>query len=345
MIRVAMRSVGVLLFAVPLLAAADDGVVRIGSWGWMLDAPTKVADRAGLFAAGRSRATPERIEVVDVGSGVAAVAALEEGRVDFALAAQAPVARSMLLQTESARATGPAFVVLASLAIAPRAHYLIADGRRAIRTPADLAGRRLGAIRYSSAHFAWYQFARQHGLDPDSVELVDVAIAGQARAVTEGRVDAIVASDPWSGAVLRELGGNSVVFSMREFYSANWLLLARTAVVEQRPALADRVLAAYAAALLLMADDPVRGRALHAAALGLDPAVLAPLEAGVIWHLDLGWSVLSSLEAALDWLATEPEFAGRPQPRLPQFIDAGPMSRVAPERLALPAYLSRAVTH
>ncbi|TAK53933.1 MAG: transporter substrate-binding domain-containing protein [Gammaproteobacteria bacterium] len=345
MIRYRAGSIGVLmLLAVPLVAAAGDEVVRIGAWGWILDAPTKVADGAGLFAAGRSEASPERIEVVDVGSGVEAIAALEQGRLDFALAAQAPVARSLLLQAESIRATNPSFVILASLALAPRAHYLIADGSRGIRIPADLEGRRLGILRHSSAHFAWQQFARQHGLDPAGVELVDVTLPDQALALTEGRVDAIVAWDPWSGRLLRELGAKGVVFGMREFYSANWLLLARTQLVDQRPAVADRVLAAYAAALALMDGDRARARGLHAAALGLDPAELAPLEDGVIWQLGLGWSVLSSLEAALDWLAAEPEFAGRPRPRTAPFIDAGPMLRVAPESLALPSYLTRTAT-
>lgn len=343
MFRSRARSIGVLmLLAVPLVAAADDVVVRIGGWGWILDAPTKVAEGAGLFAAGRSEAAPQRIEVVDIGSGVAAVAALEQGRVDFAVAAQAPVARSLLLQAESSRATGPSFVILASLALAPRAHYLIADGRRGIRAVADLAGRRLGAQRYSSAHFAWHQFARQHGLDPASVQLVDVEPSDQARALTEGRVDAVVAWDPWSGRLLHELGEHGVVFSMREFYSANWLLLARTELVDRQPALVDRVLKAYAEALALIDSDPARARALHAGAIGLTAAELAPLEEGVIWRLELGWSVLSSLEAALQWLIAEPEFTGRTRPRLISFIEAGPISRVAPERLALPAYLTRA---
>ena len=345
MIHSRWGSVGVLLLlslAAPLRVAAADGVVRIGSFDWIPDAPTKVADRAGLFAAGRSDAAPERIEVISFASGTKALEALEQGQVDFALAGQAPVARSLLLRPASSRASGPAFVILASLAIAPRAHYLIADGRRGIHKPADLAGRRLGVLPYSSAHFAWHQLAQLYGLDPAATALVAVSLEDQVRALTEGRVDAIVAWDPWSAQLLRALGAHGVVFPMREINSATWMLMARTELVDRRPALVDRVLAAYVEALALMDHDPERARTLHAEALDLDPAELAPMEEHVIWQLGLGWPVVSGLESALDWLAAEPEFAGRQRPRLAPFIEAGPIARLAPQRLGLPAYLTRA---
>ena len=312
--------------------------VRVAGWHWIADAPTKVAAGAGLFAAGISAASPETIEVEYVESGVDAIQALTEGRVEFALAAAQPVARAMWLQ---APAHEPEFVVLGSLAVVPRAHQLIADRDRGIRGPADLAGHRLGVQRYSSAHYAWSQFAQQEGIAEDAVEFVPVGMSEQLDALRSGRVDAVIAWEPWGTRLLHELGDRAYVLPAREAYVATWLLLGRRDVVVHNPALAERVLRAYAQAIQLMHQQPLRARALHAQVLDVEEKELATMEAGVIWHLHLGWSALAGLDGALDWLSTMPEFADRQRPRLPDYIEAGPLRRVAPDSVALPAYLNR----
>lgn len=313
-------------------------LVRIAAWHWIADAPTKVAVGAGLFEAGTSATSPETIAVEYVDYGVEAMQALAEGRVAFALAAAQPVARAMWLQTATHE---PDFVVLASLAVVPRAHQLIADRDRGVRGPADLAGRRIGMQRYSSAHYAWAQFAQLEGIAGDAVEFVPIGLSEQVDALTSGRVDAVISWEPGSARLLRELGERAYVLPTHETYAATWLLLGRRDVVEHNPALADRVLRAYAQAIQLIRKQPTRARALHARVLGVEEKDLAPMEAGVIWHLQLGWAVLAGLDGALDWLATMPEFADRPRPYLPDYIEAGPLQRVLPNGLALPPYLYR----
>ena len=321
-----------------VVASHATAPVRIAAWHWIADAPTKVAVGAGLFEAGISATSPETIAVEYVDSGIDAMQALTAGRVAFALAAAQPVARAMWLQPPG---HDPDFVVLASLAVVPRAHQLIADRDRGIHGPADLAGHRIGVQRYSSAHYAWTQFAQQEGIAEDAVELVSIGMSEQVEALTSGRVDAVISWEPGSARLLRELGERAYVLPARETYAATWLLLGRRDVVEHNPALADRVLRAYAQAIQLMREQPLRARALHAQALDIEEKELAAMEAGVIWHLRLGWAALAGLDGALDWLAAMPEFADRPRPRLPDYIEAGPLQRVAPDGLALPPYLYR----
>lgn len=345
MLRSVARSGWCWLIAACLCALAGAAVashatapVRIATFHWIADAPTKVAAGAGLFEAGVSAASPETVAVEYVDSGVDAMQALTEGRVAFALAAAQPVARAMWLQPPGQDAN---FVVLASLAVVPRAHMLIADRERGIHGPADLAGRRIGVQRYSSAHYAWSQFAQLEGIAEDAVEFVSIGMSEQVDALTSGRVDAVITWEPWGARLLHAMGERAYVLPAREAYVATWLLLGRRDVVEHNPALADRVLRAYAQAIAMIRAQPLWARALHAQALDIEEKELAAMEAGVIWHLQLGWSALAGLDGALDWLATMPEFADRPRPRLPDFIEAGPLQRVAPESVALPPYLYR----
>jgi len=314
--------------------AGADGAARIAASAGIGDAPTKVADALGHF--NPPGASPP-IAVDYASSGKQALGRLLAGEVEFALAAPTPLAAALL--SDDGSAPPAEVVILASVSLTADAHHVIAAADRGIGEPGHLAGRRVAVMRGTSAHFGWSRFAAFHGLAPGSVTLVDVAIDEQDAALASGAVDAVVTWEPWASAILETLGARAAHFSTRRLYSLDWLLLTRRDLARARPALVDRVLGGYLAAVDLIERDPERARAAHARLRGLPDALLARLEEGVIFRIVLDWAVVAQMETRLGWLLEQPEWKGaaRPQPRT--YLEAAPMLRLAPRRVGLPGAL------
>lgn len=333
-VSAACRLFGVLFaFACAAPVAADAGTdrVRVAGSGWIVDAPTRIADRLGLFSAHAAELQTSGIDAVYADSGQQALHWLLEGDVQFALAAPAPVALALLEREPGA--SDP--VVLASVGLSNQSHYLVVPAESGIGSPDELRGRRLGVPLGTSAHFVWTRFALQAGLAEADVELVDLAIADHARGLADGSVDAVLGWDPWAAELVDQLGEGASRMLLEAPYAVDWLLVTTRAQLQRDPAAAAAVLRAYLEANELIARDPDEARAVHAEARGVLPAALEPLEVGVIWDLALGWRVLAGIEAQFDWLA--PGNGARPAPR--RYLAAGPLLQVAPEAVTIPPYL------
>jgi len=339
--RPAQGATGLLLplllaFAAPAGASGPPAVIA-GS-AWVVDAPTKVAEVSGFFARPVGEEAARAIELRYFGSGVEALEQLLAGEADFALAAATPVAAAIRRQ-DAARPQPEDVVVLASVGLSNQSHYLVAARDRGIAHAEDLPGRRIGLLLGSSAHFAWSRLARAQGLDADAVTLVDLAPAEQSEALIDGKIDAVMTWDPFGAALLQTLGDQAVMLSTREFHAVSWLLLTSRSLVEREPDLVERVLRGYLDAVALIHDDPGRARSLHAGRMGLTEAELQAVEPGIFWRVDLGWSLLVNLEEQFAWqaeLSSEP-FAVAPEPAA--YIAAGPLLRLAPDKIGLPAYI------
>ncbi|MDZ7826248.1 MAG: ABC transporter substrate-binding protein [Gammaproteobacteria bacterium] len=129
-------------------------LIRIGHSAWVADAPTRIAAARGEF-----EAAGVRVELSEHSSGRAALETLLSKDVELALAAPTPIAQALLEQPPEGRHGGD-LVVLASVALTNRTHFIIANARRDIDRPADLEGRRIGLVPGSSSEFIWSRFVR-----------------------------------------------------------------------------------------------------------------------------------------------------------------------------------------
>lgn len=329
-----MAAAILLVVAWRILAESTPAIRVAGSW--VVDAPTEIAAANGWFEAGR--AGPD-IRLEKYGSGVEALGALIEGAAEFALAAPTPVAVALLEQQRAPQDAVDPLVVLASLGLSNRSHYLLARRDLGVHAPGDLAGRRIAFVHGSSAHYAWSVFAKFNTIDERGMVVSDLPITALETALLAGEVDAVAVWDPWGLALERALGHRAQTFPLNHLHSANWLLVSRLGVVARQPESAERVLAGYAAAIALMRSDPALAQRLHAAGTGYSESDLVEMDGGVIWTMALDWGVLANLEMQLQWLAG-PALAG-PLPLPTDYLYAAPLRAVAPERIHLPDYLLR----
>lgn len=313
---------------------------RLSGSSWIVDAPTKVADALDVFNTDSDgRALDPAIEVVYHGSGKESLHNLRAGKVDFALSATTPAALALMEQAQGGGGGEQDIVILASVGLSNRSHYLVAHKGRDIQRPVDLRGKRVAVTLDTSGHFGWSRFCRVHGIDGDSVTLVDSPVSDHKAMLTSGEVDAVVTWDPWGEDIRRSLGDDALVFTTRQLYTVNWLLISRRQVVDSRPEWAERVVSAYRRAIDLIQRDPLRARRLHAQARDIPPSTLAQMEDGVFWRLGLGWSVLANMEAQMAWLKERSRFRGVQGPLPSTYLYGQPMARQAPDALLLPPYL------
>lgn len=315
--------------------AADPKPLRIAGSSWVADAPTKVADQLDAFNA--PGITPV-IQVVNYDSGKEALASLLAGESEFALAASTPIANELLRAVVEGESEST-FVVLASVSLSNRTHLIVANGTAGIQQPADLNGKRVGVMLDTSGHFGWQKFSEYHGLETDGITLVDLPVASMTSAFRDGRIDAAAIWQPWAFDLQSALGTDAKTFTTRHLYTVSWLLVTRRDVLARHPGSAERVLKGYLEATALIDADPRRARLLHARAHAMDPAMLEPLETGIMWALALDWSVLADLESQFSWIASRRGLDARSAPAPYQYIYARPLLNVAPQRVMLPAYL------
>jgi NitT/TauT family transport system substrate-binding protein len=324
------------LLAALTLEAEEAAPIRIAGSHWVADAPTKLADVMGLFNA--ESASPQ-IRVDQYDSGHQALASLLAGESEFALAASTPVARALLDRTRGAREI-PELAVLAAVSLSNRTHVVVADSGAGINVPADLQGKRVGVMLDTSGHFGWHQFTMHHGLDVETMTLVDLPVSEHAAAMADGRIQAAATWEPWASLLLDGLSADSQVFTTRHLYSVAWLLVTRSDVLDAHPGLAERVLTSYREAISIMDRDPDGARARYASGgpVDVDLDGLAVLETGIVWGLRLDWSILADLEAQFLWLSGDSPFRTSALPAPYDYLNAAPMRAVSESGINLPEY-------
>ena len=305
---------------------ASDELVISGSQ-WIADAPTRVAALAGYFDS--DTGPPIRVDMAD--SGKQSLERLMAGDADFALMASVPLAMTIVRLHHKGAPFEDWPVVLASVGLSNQTHHLIADSRRGIQQPVDLAGQALGLPFDTSAHFGWDLFADFHGIARNSVRLVETRPHALAGGLAAGRLDAVVAWSPLSTQILDQLGGHARSFALRGMDSVSWLLVCRRSLIARHPEAVTRVLQGYAEAIDFLHTDPVGASAL------LDQSPDWLRETGIAWKLSLDWPVLSNMEAKLKWSARRLGVA--PVSLSPhRYIERAPLQQFQPNAVNLPIW-------
>ncbi len=131
---------------------------------------------------------------------------------------------------------------------------LVAGRDSGIASVADLAGKRIGFFKGSTAHFGLIMALRQLGIRRDQVELLDLPPAEQLSALAAGRIDAAMVWEPWMQKMVHEAKGRVVVTEGEMgIYTSVSVYAARRAWLRDNREAAVRFLRA-----LLMASDVLR---------------------------------------------------------------------------------------
>lgn len=247
-----------------------------------------LADARGEFAREGLQVT-----LVPVSHGKAAIDLLAQGKVDLAAAAEVPFVISVL--------QGQDFGLAATVASSSKEMALVARSDRAIRGPADLAGRKVGVTFGTSGEYFLWAFLIRYRIGPESVELVNLPPGRMAQAIAATEVDAVATWEPVVGQARAALQGHAMFFVEPRAYTVMHVLVGSLGFLQSRPDAMRKVLRALLEAERYCREHPHQAMVLVAQRLEIDPAALQPAWENLRLQVDLRQSQLITLEDEARW--------------------------------------------
>ncbi|GHE20353.1 ABC transporter substrate-binding protein [Halomonas urumqiensis] len=310
--------------------ASTHDPVRLFSVAYLGDLPTLIALDEGSFQRQGLDVVFERRQ-----SGKQTIQALRAGETDIALMAPTPLVLDLLETPHTGGAEDP--LVIASLVYSSRLNHVVALRRHDIRTPTDLADKRVGLMAGTNAEFLWWLFTALHRIDPEEVRVIDLPASSLPQALLEGDIDAAVLWEPWTSRVETMLPQDGLTFLPgSNIYTENWILVASRGVLQRRPETIQRLLSAYQQAIDAIDADPKGALATYAESIELDTLHALHDDDLPLFGLSLDWSLLASLQQLVQWAEDTGKPITEPQPGILSWIDARPLQTLLPAAVSLP---------
>ena len=241
----------------------------------------------------------EGLDVVlqQYGAGRLGLDAMLEGEADLATVADAPIARAVV--------DGKKPTIVATIAEIDDASVIVARKDRGIATARDLIGKRVGVVAGTSADFFLHIYLVTSAIEQSQISVVPVQPENLVAALTEGRVDAISAFDPYKIDAERGLGGNAVVLDDPGLYTTFWNVAARPEFVREDRDTTVRFLRALARANEYILANPDETQLITARHIDLPKSDLAKQWADNHWTLELSQPLILTLEDEARWMTGE----------------------------------------
>ncbi|MGM9483422.1 ABC transporter substrate-binding protein [Roseateles sp. NT4] len=296
--------------AAPLVIAVGDST---------LFAPMQLAAQEGYFAA-------EGLEVQVIGcvNGRRCLKHLTDGEAQVATVADTPLVFALH--------AGHRFDIIATFGSSARDASLIARTDRGISKPADLAGKRIGVVRGTSAHYFTNVFLLVNGVPRDSVNLVFIDPNRGGDPLLRGEVDAAGLYRPAGPHTLEQLGAKGVQLPTLRPYTVMVNLVAQPGLSQDTLL---RLLKATRRGVALINDQPARAHELLAARWKVDVRNAASQLDGYDFRLGLDQNLLSTLEAESRWAIREGLVEGRTVPDYLELMRVEPLRALDPRAMTI----------
>jgi NitT/TauT family transport system substrate-binding protein len=227
--------------------------IRIGGNPWIGNAAIYIAVEKGLFAK-----AGVKVEYVKFDSPSASNNAFATKQIDAALMtlpdAVAQVAAKVPLQV--------VWLVDSSMG----ADFVI--GTSAIKSPADLKGKRIGMAYGSFGHFFIMSGLAKYGLTRDDITVVNVNVDGIAQALKDGKIDAGHTYDPFAAQAIKD--GAHVIFTSADTPGAiDDIMAFQQSIIDKRPDDVKTILRVMQEAMAYWAAHPEEGNKIVATNFGV----------------------------------------------------------------------------
>jgi len=267
----------VVLLSALILACGDDsdsenGVstssgapIKLGFSAWPGWFPWQVAEEAGIF-----KQAGVNVELVWFEGYTDSINALNAGRLD---------ANSQTLNdTLTAVAAGADERIVLVNDNSTGNDQIIAD--RAIQTPADLKGKRIGVEAGVVDHYLLALGLQKAGLTLEDVEVVNLETGAAAASFAAGQLDAVAVFAPFTTQALKRSGSHTL-FSSKDFPGAiPDHLVVTGSLLRDRPGDVQRLVNAWFMTQDYIKANPDKARSIMAKRAGVSDSEYADYEAG-----------------------------------------------------------------
>ena len=228
---------------------------------------------ASLFVLQKSQGTLERrlaplgvsVKWVEFPAGPQLLEGLNVGAIDVGFVGEAPPI--------FAQAAGAKFVYVGNDPAAPLAEAVVVPKDSALRTVADLKGKRIALNKGSNVHYLLVRLLEKNGLKYSDVTPVFLPPADARAAFEKGAVDAWAIWDPFLAAVEHQIGARQLADGAGVVNGFNYYL-AETGYAQANPQVIKALFDNTQEAGRFVQADVARAAALIAPLQGLDVAVV-----------------------------------------------------------------------
>jgi NitT/TauT family transport system substrate-binding protein len=289
---------------------------------WPASAPLYIAYEQGYF----------RDEGLDVTldsyiSGHLGLAAVLSGKADLAAAADTPIARAVV--------DGEPLAVVATVSEIDRAIRIIARKDKGISAPDDLKGRKIGLVAGTAAEFFLHIYLTSLYLNPQDVQIVNLATDQVVDALLSGEVDAVSTWSPHTLVLRDKLAGNALVLPDLSLYTMTWNIVATREFAKNNPQRIEKFMRAILRANRFIQEHTAEARAMMAQHIGTDSALYESEWQDYSFTAVLDQSLIFNLEDQARWMIRSEAGRARPGPNFMDFIDADRLKAVQPEAVRI----------
>ncbi|MBL0224506.1 MAG: NrtA/SsuA/CpmA family ABC transporter substrate-binding protein [Geobacteraceae bacterium] len=248
-------------------------------------------------------------ELRDFESGAAAVAALNDGRVDLATGADFVFAANI--------GKHPDLRMVAAINSA-NSIYLVARRDRGILKPADLKGKRVAVTLTTPGEYFLGKQLSYLRLKQDDVTMVNMTPTTAEKEMAAGSVDAAIFWNPVARRIRESLGANGVSWSAQSESPFHMLLISRDSFIKKEAPAMLRLMKALIMAEKAIEADPAAAKRHIARRIGMPESYLAEVWGDNRFRTSLDRSLILALEEQSRWIARSP---GADNRRLPNYLD------------------------
>ena len=259
--------------------------------------------------------------------GKLAFEAMLRGEVEVATVAETPIVLQSFKRQD--------YVVIASFCYggAPR---LLTDRKTGIHTVADLRGHRVGATAGTTPQFVLHSALADIGMAPSEIVEVNISAPDIADALVNGRVDAIIAVDPYGIRAEKALGEQAQLIPYDKGRHVEIFNFAtRRDYPKTHPIAAQRLLRATQRAILWIHDHRQETITLAASWLKIDEADLETLWRDYRYALSLDQLLIATLEGEARWAIREGLVEGKEMPDYLDTLDTSALDKVLPAAVSV----------
>jgi NitT/TauT family transport system substrate-binding protein len=207
---------------------------------------------------------------------------------------------------------------------------------RSIRTPADLAGKRIGTIVGSSAEYGLDRFLAKTGIRRDSLKVINVPAAEQVALMARGDIDAYVWNEPVISRGLEVLGERVHVLApnIDIAYTSRVYLQTARAWTERNPDAMIALLNALIEAERYAKANPKETAEICARKLNLPASDVSRLlqRLGCNWEPHLDDGLIGIFREVAAWMRDNKRLAGEP-PDMRRVLEPRYLRQVDPARV------------